>query len=402
MVTPYVLSGEDVSHEVIRRVVERVLARTGSDHPQTWLDEVVFETIYSEERRLAQTQPDERAAPDREFLVGLRQSLVRADNQHLRGLVHAIVERYTTEIAGHFDRRVYSVATRAVPVGLGLLLSGLELNNPVALVDDRISIHGETELLRTLTRLGTVILAPTHVSNLDSVVMGAALHRLRLPPFAYAAGLNLFANPLVAFFMRHLGAYTVDRQKTDPLYRATLKQYAGILLERGQHSLLFPGGTRSRSGALEGRLKMGILGMAPSAFCRAVRASAPRPRIFVVPCTLSYPLVLEASSLIENYLRTEGGPHYLDVADEYDRPRRWLTFLRRLRELDQRARLWVSRPLDWLGNDVDLEGRSRDLRGRPSRPGPVSARRRASGGRCCAGRRIHPHPGVAHPRMLPP
>jgi glycerol-3-phosphate O-acyltransferase len=264
---------------------------------------------------------------------------------------------------------VYQLATHVVPPALSALLHGLALRSRGAFdIEDRVSIDGEVVALQSLVRRGTVILAPNHTSNLDSLVLGSAIHRLDLPPVAYGAGLNLFSNAIVGFFMRHLGGYTVDRKKTDPVYRDTLKTYATVLLERGQHGLFFPGGTRSRSGALESKLKMGLLGTAPIAYRHALESGRPRPRVFVVPCTVTYPLVLEAATLVEEYLRKEGGPRYVDVHDEFDRPRRRLDFLRGLRALDARVHLRISRPLDWLGNPVDDDGTSRDPRGRPVDP----------------------------------
>ena len=365
---PYVVSGEEIGREVARRVMARVLSRPDSE-PEPHLEDVAFETIYAEEMRLLHAEPDPRTASDRAFIAWFRHGLAHADGERRRELVHAVVARYAQEIAGHFDRRVYRVATRVVPPALSALLSGLALSHAREFdIDDRILIQGEMRALEAVARLGTVILAPTHVSNLDSLVLGSVLFRLGLPPFAYAAGLNLFSNALIGFFMRHLGAYTVDRKKTDPLYRETLKEYATVLLERGQHSLIFPGGTRSRSGALERKLKLGLIGTGPVAFRNALESGSSRPSIFVVPCTMSYPLVLEASTLVHEYLRHEGGPLYGDIRDEFDKPRRWLDFLRGLRELDQRVHVRLSRPLDWLGNAVDDNGTSRDRRGRPIDP----------------------------------
>jgi glycerol-3-phosphate O-acyltransferase len=287
----------------------------------------------------------------------------------------ADIDRYAREIGGHFDARVYRLAARVVPPALSALLHGFALSNPRLFdVEQTIQVSGEIEALRALARAGTVILAPTHVSNLDSLVMGSVIHRLGLPPFAYAAGLNLFSNRLIGFFMRQLGAYTVDRKKTDPVYLDTLKEYATLLLERGQHTLLFPGGTRSRSGALEQRLKLGLLGTAPAAFRGALAAGAARPRIYVVPCTLSYPLVLEAASLIADHRRAQDddgdgghdGPD--DGPDEFDHVRRWITFFRGLRRIDAHLELRFSSPLDCLGHDVDPAGRSRDPGGREIDP----------------------------------
>lgn len=354
---PHVICGSEIADDVVRRVVSQVLDQVEPRGPSR-VEELVHETIYCEEQRLAALgAQDPRAAEDAAFVVALRHDLARADEQKLRELVAGIVARYVGEIGGRFDPRVYQLVTRVLPRALGAALHGD--------LDERVKIDGEVGALRALARVGTVVLAPNHVSNLDSVLVGWAIHRLGLPPFAYAAGLNLFTSAIVGFFMRNLGAYTVDRKKTDPLYKATLEEYSTVLLERGQHSLVFPGGTRSRSGALPGKLKLGLLGTAPVAYRRCAERGTPRP-VFVVPCTLTYPLVLEASSLVLEFLRTEGGPHYLDLADEFERPRRWIDFIRGVLELDLVIHLRVGAALDVVGNHVDEQGASLDPHGRPT------------------------------------
>jgi glycerol-3-phosphate O-acyltransferase len=343
------MTGEEVADVVVRRVVEATLDRSH-------LDEIVHETVYTEHARLAGAVTGPHAAEDEAWVAHVRHELAHADAEKQCELVYEVVQHYTTEISGHFDRYVYGVATSIVPEALGLLLHGA--------VEDRVVLEGETETLRSLVKVGTVMLVPTHVSNLDSMLLGHAIDRLGLPPFAYGAGLNLFSNPVIGFFLRNLGAYTVDRKKTDPLYRTTLRAYAAALLERGQHMLVFPGGTRSRSGAIETHLKKGLLGTTTEALRLAREAHRTRNGVFIVPCTLTYPLVLEASSLIDDWLRAEGGPHYVDVKDEFDRPRRWVDFLKGILELDLRVHVHFGRPFDPVGNAVDARGRSHDPSGR--------------------------------------
>lgn len=357
----HVLSREVVS-SVVERVVARVVARARASGAR--LDDVVLETLYAERRRLALYPGARRAARDQEYWARLRRELMRASEDGRGELVRRVVRRYADEVAGDFDPRVYGIATRILPRALGLIARA-EPHAAEPHLEGNIHVEGELGALRALARRGTLILAPTHVSNVDSLVLGLIIYRLGLPPFAYGAGLNLYANVVMGFFMNHLGAYTVDRQKTDPLYRETLKEFVTVLLERGQHNLLFPGGTRSRSGAIETRLKKGLLGTAPAAFRRALEAGAARAPVFVVPCTISYPLVLEAPTLIADFLRSEGGPRYLDAGGEFDSPRRWAEFLRGIARLDTGVHVRFSRPLDWLGNDVDADGVSRDRRGRP-------------------------------------
>src|SRR5438309_484372 len=79
--------------------------------------------------------------------------------------------------------------------------------------------EGQGADIARLARTGTLVLVPTHLSNLDSIAIGFALERVALPPVNYGAGKNLFGNPLLAFFMRNLGAYRVDRRVKHDLYK---------------------------------------------------------------------------------------------------------------------------------------------------------------------------------------
>ncbi len=338
------------------------------------IEEAVATTLYHEGRRLEQSTGSDRDEADRAFYAGLAAQL-RSGAPPLERLLRGVVERYAKEIQGHFDRRVYEFATRALPVLLTALLHGIAPSRLLARVghlgniDDHVLPGGGVDRLRDLARRGTVLLVPSHTSNLDSLVVGYAIYRMGLPPFSYGAGLNLFSNPLEGFFMRHLGAYTVDRQKTDPIYRDVLKEYAVASLEQGRHQLFFPGGTRSRSGALETCLKKGLLGTAITTFRRNLSAGRADARLYVVPCTLTYPLVLEAASLVHDHLRTSGKVSSILPGDEFGIVRRWAEFLHGLMDLSVHVHVTIGEPLDPLGNDVDEQGGSRDPRGRPLDPG---------------------------------
>lgn len=362
---PGVLSGARIADEVVRRVRSRVV--DGSD---AHIEQLLYETIYREQLRLADNDSDPRVEVDRAFIRTLRHDLAHARSPQLQQLVHSVLTHYTEEISGHFDPRVYKLATTVIPPALGALLHGGRPSLRMFDVRERVLLEGEVSALQWAARAGTVVLVPSHVSNLDSLLLGYAIFALGLPPFAYGAGLNLFSNAIIGYFMRNLGAFTVDRKKQDPLYLDTVKEYATVLLEHGQHMLFFPGGTRSRSGAIESHLKLGFLGAAVSAFGNRRARDAESKPIFFVPCTLTYPLVLEGASLIDEFLRREGGPHFVDVRDEFERPERWYDFLRQLAELDLQVHVRFGTPLDIVGNKVDVRasGISRDRRGRPVDP----------------------------------
>ncbi len=77
----------------------------------------------------------------------------------------------------------------------------------------KVELRGEVDLVRTLHQEHTIVLLPTHFSNLDSVLLGYGIHLSGLPPFLYGAGLNLYNNRIVAYFIDRLGAYKLDRRK---------------------------------------------------------------------------------------------------------------------------------------------------------------------------------------------
>lgn len=334
------------------------------------IHEVLEETLYWERRRLKEDKNSPSYEKDTAFWSNLGKQLQGASEEDQGSLLRRAVRHYGNEIAGNFDERVYSAVTRVLPPALGLLLNAV---SPMRVVrrlpdlpqlDDAVMIQGETDHLHRLRDYGTVILVPTHISNLDSMVIGFALYRLGLPPFVYGAGLNLFTNPLLGFFMHNLGAYTVDRKKKDPLYKDVLKEYATLTMEYGYDNLFFPGGTRSRSGAVERKLKLGLLGAGVRAYINNLRRRASQPKIFIVPATLSFQLVLEAETLIDDFLSEVGKSRYIIDDDEFSQPKTVFDFMAKLFSLDSKIHVTICRGYDPFGNPVDDQGQSLDPCGR--------------------------------------
>lgn len=344
-----------------------MMERLGRDPAS--IERALFDTLYEERRRL---ETDPGASPaEAAFYDTIHAEAVRAGPAGQREVLRKVVRAFAREVSGRFDPTVYLLATKVIPPALDVLLNTM---SPIRLLgsfpggarlDDQVHITGEVERLKALARIGTIVMVPTHASNLDSVLIGYAIFRVGLPPFTYGAGLNLFSNKVIGFFMHHLGAYKVDRRKKAAVYKDVLKTYAGCTLETGRHNLFFPGGTRSRSGAVESRLKMGLLGMGLDAYIHNIEAGRPRPDVFVVPATINYQLVLEAETLIEDHLKETGRSRYIIEDDEFSRPRRILDFLNKLLSLHSSVHIVFGRPLDVFGNEVDGEGRSLDPRGRP-------------------------------------
>lgn len=243
------------------------------------------------------------------------------------------VDTILEEVGGGFAPALHGLVMTCAPPLLRVAFSppGRALT---ALRGDegRLQFEGPVQELRRLAERGTLLIAPTHSSNLDSLVLGLALDRAGLPPCVYAVGEHLFRNPLVALLVRNLGGYRLDRGRADPTYWAVVQEYSTVLLERGLHSVVFPGGTRNRSNEVESseRLKRGLLGTG----LRAQHGATARP-VFAVPVTINYLVVLEAEWLVHYELT--GRAHERVVGDELLRPDRLPDSARRLRRLEQRV-----------------------------------------------------------------
>lgn len=353
-------------------VVSRVLAEKFAEANDGGLpvENLLNDTLYRERKRLDREAPSVQRTQDLQFWNEVGRKLARAPESEIRSLLRRASDRYVTEIMGNLNEVFYEMTTSIAPMGLSAILNGLSPRRLLAGgrgipgIEESILLGGHVEALQNLHRRGSVILAPTHSSHMDSIIIGWALHNLGLPPFLYGAGLNLFSNPIMSFFMNNLGAYRVDRKKNNALYKSVLKAYSVAALEMGYHNLFFPGGTRSRSGGVEEHLKLGLLGTGLEAYIHRLRAGKARPHVYVVPCTVSYPLVLEAETLIDDFLKETGKARYIITDDEFSRPRRVFTFLRNIVRHEARIRIHFCEPIDVFGNRVNGDGESVDIRGR--------------------------------------
>jgi glycerol-3-phosphate O-acyltransferase len=348
--------------EVERRVVAKKLveARAGGDAS---LEYVLNDVAYCEIKRLEKTK---NGAADR--WRDLSRRLLSMSEEDKQAELRGLVRHYGRDVVGNFDARVYRFATGVGPSLLGMLFSPMSsLREGMAALknlDARIHADGELDVVRACAERGTIVVTPTHSSNMDSPAIGFGLMRAHLPPTTYGAGKNLFSNPFISFFMRNLGAYRVDRRLRFELYKDVLKEYSTVLLEHGYHSLFFPGGTRCRSNILENHLKLGLLGTTATAYKNLVREGMPHKRLYIVPATINYRLVLEAETLIDDYLAETGKSRYIITDDEFSRLGRILEFFRKILAHEGSVVVRFGRPLDPFGNEVTDDGESLDRAGR--------------------------------------
>lgn len=361
---------DDIVQEVVRRIMERY--QTDED-----VELILNDAAYNEVRR-HEARTDEGAKGRLEYWRGIIRRLSRMSSEGKHETLREVATKMAVDVAGNFDPRVYKFACKAVP---GLLTAVMNPSNMMrnmldsgVKLDELVSAQGPLDKLRHLQKKGTVVLVPTHVSNLDSLAIAWVLFREGLSPVVYGAGKNLFSNPIISFFMHNLGAYRVDRRIKATVYKDVLKSYSSVMIERGYHSLFFPGGTRSRSGNIERRLKLGLAGSGVEAFARNQSRGVKRP-VYFVPATINYALVLEAETLIDDHLKEAGRHRYIIDDDEFSRIERWIAFFGRFRQLESACVIRFGEPMDPFCNPIDEQGQSLAPGGRVIDPATYVMRR---------------------------
>ncbi|MCS6930427.1 MAG: 1-acyl-sn-glycerol-3-phosphate acyltransferase [Saprospiraceae bacterium] len=362
----------------IRQVEEVAFERLASRSFQALVD-LLVKTIYQERIRIKESPwkvdpPDEKVFWSKVSKQLIQRSLDRPEAEaraEAEEILRRIIRRYAEEIVGSFRISTVRFARRFLTVFFNWLFNAAIGKNFAALwcerrqLYERLNVVGDIETVRSLFQYGTVVVVPTHSSNLDSILIGYVMDQIMgLPSFSYGAGLNLYNFTPAAYFMNRLGAYRVDRRKKNPIYLETLKTMSRLSIQRGVNSLFFPGGTRARSGELEHDLKRGLLSTTVEAQ-RALFAQGSDKKVFIVPIVLSYHFVLEAPFLIEEYLCSIGKEHYLRLRDEGYSIGSWFRFIWRFFSTTSDIAVSVGKPMDVLGNFVDAYGRSYDWSGNP-------------------------------------
>ncbi len=364
--------------DVSRRAFNNFV-RSSRDAEGAGIEYVLNDAAYQEIERLKQEQGPEDEVRSIAWWRRLSKRLATMSEKEKRRILWSLVESYSDDIAGRFNPWVYRMATGVMPIGLNFLfktqdLPGLEVPRGVQDLQramrhvrdlsERVMLQGPIETLQKLSKKGTLVFVPTHSSNMDSILVGWSLYEAGLPPVTYGAGKNLFTNPLTSFFMHNLGAYKVDRRLRHDLYKGVLKLYSQVLIEKGYHSLFFPGGTRCRSNVVEQKLKLGLLGTALTGYIHNLMRDIDTGPVYICPLTINYNLVLEGDSLIESHFKREGRGRYLMENDEFTQIPTVTRFVLKTMKMDSTTVLRFGQPLDPFGNEVRADGESYDSRGR--------------------------------------
>jgi glycerol-3-phosphate O-acyltransferase len=123
----------------------------------------------------------------------------------------------------------------------------------------------QVERLRAALQQHPGILLWSHRSNLDTLVLAAAMQEKGLPPAHLFAGINMAFGPMGAI-MRRAGVIFIRRSTADdPLYKYVLREYVGYVLEKRFNLSWSIEGTRSRTGKMLPP-RLGLLSYAADAY----------------------------------------------------------------------------------------------------------------------------------------
>lgn len=363
--------------QVVREAADSILNETKkSDH----IRDIIEKTIYQERIRIKELPWNVDPKDDSKYWGQVKKSLLdiqsaedstekKLDQEKL--LLKEITYRYAKQTMGNFKVSTYRFAIWIVPILFNRMLNSVAKGwirgafSGETPLRKKVQIRGDLPLIQKLHQEHTMILLPTHFSNLDSVLLGYGIHLSGLPPFLYGAGLNLYNNKWVAYFIDRLGAYKLDRRKKNPIYLETLKAFSKIAIQRQCHTLFFPGGTRSRSGALEDKLKLGLLSTVIDAQIANLLPTGNQKKVIVVPMVIGYNFVLEAPQLIRDYLKKTGKEKfYLDKRDPIGGSLDILKWVWNFFAKGSDIVLSYGQPMDVLGNYVNESGDSIDKHGR--------------------------------------
>lgn len=337
------------------------------------IDQILARTIYLEKQRI-KSNPW-KADPPNELQYYRKIQDEYNENQQLSDkykghleTLSRLINRFAIEITGNFKKSTFLFTRKVTDVFFHLLFFPFSLRSLYGRKrmheknKEAIRINGYCSEVRALFNDHVIILVPTHSSNLDSILIGYTMDTVAgLPAFSYGAGLNLFDSEFFAYFMNRLGAYKVDRRKKNSIYLNALTAYSKLSVLEGVNTIFFPGGTRSRSGEVESKVKLGLLGSLIQAQ-RMLIEKGKSKKVIIVPVVLGYESVLEAGTLIVQHLLSSGQEKFTS------RPKRkgiaaYWRVTKRLIKKGSAVYLTFGKPMDVFGNYIDHAGNSFNHKG---------------------------------------
>ena len=257
----------------------------------------------------------EEILASRRFRTGLR-AVRRADGEapSLAEAGHIL-----DELAAGWSRRLIDV----MPV-IGRLIFQRGFDPQIDYDDTQV------ERLRAAMQRHPGILLWSHRSNLDTLVLAAALQEKGLPPAHLFAGVNMAFGPMGAI-MRRAGVIFIRRSTADdPLYKYVLREYVGYVLEKRFNLSWSIEGTRSRTGKMLPP-RLGLLSYAADAYL-----SGRVDDLLLLPVSVTFDQLHEISEYAEyargaqkkpegfgwlyNFVKAQGARHYGKIYVRFGEP----------------------------------------------------------------------------------
>jgi len=190
--------------------------------------------------------------------------------------------------------------------------------------------EGQVERLRAAMERHPGIFLWSHRSNLDTLVLTAAMQENGLPPAHLFAGINMAFGPMGAI-MRRAGVIFIRRSTSeDPLYKYVLREYVGYVLEKRFNLSWSIEGTRSRTGKMLPP-RLGLLSYAADAYLHG-RVDD----IALLPVSITFDQLHEISEYAEyarggvkkpegfgwlySFVKAQGARHYGKVYVRFGEP----------------------------------------------------------------------------------
>ncbi|MCC7503884.1 MAG: glycerol acyltransferase, partial [Saprospiraceae bacterium] len=168
--------------DFIREIDEYTFKRFVDQHRGD-LSDVIVKTIYQERIRIKEDPwkvdpPNDRSFWNRVSKKLIKKSLDRDDEEAqaaAEDILKKIIHRYSEEIVGTFQIPTHRFAVRFLTVLFNRLFNAAAMKSIRGLwrgrrqLYERLNVVGDVDTVRELFKHGTVVVVPTHFSNLDSI-----------------------------------------------------------------------------------------------------------------------------------------------------------------------------------------------------------------------------------------
>ncbi len=194
------------------------------------------------------------------------------------------VDRARAE-AGKIFREIAANMNSTFLAGLNVIVVGI-----MRRVFASIEITG-IEKIAEYAKRHPLVLAPSHRSYFDFLIISVVFYGHHLVPPHIAARENMAFGPM-GFLFRRGGAFFLRRSLDDPLYKAVFRAYVSYLVKEGFTQEFFIEGGRSRTGKTLSP-KLGILTWDVEAFLSSARRD-----LFFVPIAITYERLVEEGAMV--------------------------------------------------------------------------------------------------------